>query len=421
MTVSQAMCDPGELGLVGAEFVSPYRKGTHVDWAARCRRFVEAEVAPYVDDWERCRECPPELWRRAYAAGLLPAAVGPACRGFDFVEAVAPCDFDTFHELVLLDEICRCGSAGVAWALLGCILWSVPPVINGAEPALRDRVTRDCLTGAKRIALMVTEPTAGSDVASIQATARPDGKGGFLVSGQKKWITGGIWADYFVVAARTGAGGMGGISMLLLEKSFEGISCRRMEVQGLAPSGTTFVELDDVLVPRSHLLGVENQGFKMVMVNFTHERWAFAAMAHRFTRVLLDESFSYAQRRSTFGKKLMEHSVIRWKLAEMTRQAEGLGHWLENVTYQMGRPGLDVTAQISLIKVHASKTFEYAAREASQIFGGNAYTKTGLGRVVERLYRDVRAFAIPGGSEEILLDLGVRQILKAAGLSKAKL
>eukprot|EP00927_Polykrikos_kofoidii_P023822 TRINITY_DN21808_c0_g1_i1.p1 TRINITY_DN21808_c0_g1~~TRINITY_DN21808_c0_g1_i1.p1 ORF type:complete len:419 (+),score=72.77 TRINITY_DN21808_c0_g1_i1:329-1585(+) len=414
-------CDPSELGLVAVESWSPYRKATHSEWAARCRSFVEADVAPHVDDWERTRECPPSLWQRCYAEGLLPAAVGPACRGFDFVEAAPPRDFDTFHELILIDEMCRPGSAGTANALIGCILWGLPPVINGAESALRDRVARDVLTGAKRIALMVTEPTAGSDVANIQATALPDGKGGFVISGQKKWITGGLYADYFVVAARTGVAGMGGISVFLVEKEFGGVTCTRLEVQGTGPAGTSFVELNDVPVPRSHLLGEMNKGFKMIMVNFNHERWALAAMAHRFTRVLLDHSFSYAQRRSTFGKKLVEHPVIRWKLAEMTREAEGLGHWLENLTYQMSRPELDMAAQISLIKVHSTKTFEYAAREASQIFGGNAYTKTGLGRVVERLYRDVRAYAIPGGSEEILLDLGIRQVLKSMGGRQAKL
>merc|ERR1719335_40778 len=176
--------------------------------------------------------------------------------------------------------------------------------------------------GEKRMALAVTEPMAGSDVASMRATAKTDKDGGYVITGQKKWITGGIWADYFVVGARTGNAGMGGISMFLVEKSFGNIKCTRMNVMGMGPSGTTFVELHDVRVPASHLLGKENEGFKAIMHNFNHERWAFAVMSHRFTRELLSESVKYAQRRSTFGKKLVEHPVIRWKIAEIARQTE---------------------------------------------------------------------------------------------------
>mmetsp|Transcript_10344 Transcript_10344/g.10245 ORF Transcript_10344/g.10245 Transcript_10344/m.10245 type:complete len:160 (-) Transcript_10344:50-529(-) len=150
------------------------------------------------------------------------------------------------------------------------------------------------------------------------------------------------------------------------------------------------------------------------MYNFNHERWGFVAQAARLSRVLYEESFKYAQKRRTFGKTLMEHPVIRWKLAEMARQIEGVQYWLESVTHQMnvmpwGESMTALGGTLALMKAHSTKVFEYCAREAAQVFGGNAYTRSGLGEKVERLYRDVRAYAIPGGSEEILLDLGIRQ------------
>ncbi|CAE8679064.1 unnamed protein product, partial [Polarella glacialis] len=147
-------------------------------------------------------------------------------------------------------------------------------------------------------------------------------------------------------------------------------------------------------------------------------RWGFVIQANRFSRCLLEESWNYAGKRATFGKKLLEHPVIRWKLAEMARQVESTHHWLENLTLQLCRMPKDVAMSslggpIALAKAHSSKVFEYCAREARQIFGGNAYTRSGLGEKVERLYRDVGAYAIPGGSEEILLDLSVRQASKS--------
>jgi alkylation response protein AidB-like acyl-CoA dehydrogenase len=272
--------------------------------------------------------------------------------------------------------------------------------------------------GQKIICLNITEPNAGSDVANIKTTAVREGDH-YVVNGNKKWITNGIFADYFTVAVRTGGKGMRGISMLLLERdSMPGIETKRMDCQGVWPSGTTYVEFDNVKVPAGNLIGEENQGFGVIMKNFNHERWGFVIQANRFSRCLLEESWNYASKRSTFGKKLHEHPVIRWKLAEMARQVEGTHHWLENLTLQMCRMPKEqaMTAlggPIALAKAHSSKVFEYCAREARQVFGGNAYTRSGLGEKVERLYRDVGAYAIPGGSEEILLDLSVRQALKA--------
>jgi len=233
------------------------------------------------------------------------------------------------------------------------------------------------------------------------------------------WITNGIFADYFTVAVRTGAAGMKGVSMLLIERdSMSGITTTRMECQGVWPSGTTYVEFNNVKVPVSNLIGEENKGLGVIMKNFNHERWGFVIQANRFSRCLLEESWNYALKRKTFGKNLMEHPVIRWKLAEMARQVEATHHWLENLTLQMCRmPKEQAMTQLggptALCKAHASKVMEYCAREARQIFGGNAYTRTGLGEKVERLYRDVGAYAIPGGSEEIMLDLSVRQAQKS--------
>merc|ERR1719161_951113 len=212
--------------------------------------------------------------------------------------------------------------------------------------------------------------------------------------------------------------------MLLVEKSMPGVTTRKMKCSGVWSSGTTYITFEDVQVPKTHLIGKEGRGFKMAMANFNHERFAICAMTNRFSRVCLEEALKFAMKRKTFGKTLIEHPVIRWKLAEMSRLIEANHAWLEHVTYQMNtmtklESAFKLGGPTALLKVQCTKTFEYCAREAAQIFGGLGYTRGGQGEKVERLSREVRAMAVPGGSEEIMLDLGVRQTTKLAEMAKA--
>lgn len=153
------------------------------------------------------------------------------------------------------------------------------------------------------------------------------------------------------------------------------------------------------------------------MTNFNHERIGIIIQCIRFSRVCYEESVKYAHKRKTFGKRLIDHPVIRLKLAHMARQIEASYNWLENVVHQCQvmnetEAMLKLGGAIAGLKAQATTTFEFCAREASQIFGGLSYTRGGQGAKVERLYRDVRAYAIPGGSEEIMLDLSIRQALR---------
>ena len=211
--------------------------------------------------------------------------------------------------------------------------------------------------------------------------------------------------------------------MLLLDRSMKGITTRQMACQGVWPSGTAFVTFQDVHVPVENVIGKLNDGFKYIMYNFNHERWGIAVQAQRFARVCLEEAMNHAQRRETFGKKLIEHPVIRNKLAHMARHVEATQAFLENVTYQFQKMTKDDANKLlggtcALLKAQTTTTFELCAREAAQIFGGLAYTRGGLGEKVERLYREVRAYAIPAGSEEIMLDLAAKQALKTSAILK---
>lgn len=155
------------------------------------------------------------------------------------------------------------------------------------------------------------------------------------------------------------------------------------------------------------------------MTNFNHERMGIVIQSVRFSRVCYEESVKYANKRHTFGKKLIDHPVIRMKLAHMARQIEATHNWQENLIYQSMKMSeteamLRLGGPIAGLKAQSTLTFEFCAREASQIFGGLSYSRGGQGGKIERLYRDVRAYAIPGGSEEIMLDLSMRQSMRVA-------
>ena len=408
---------------------SPYYNASHHAWRQKVRAFVEAEIIGNEREWDESKQVPKDLYTKMFRAGILPAVCG-APWPEEFVGAGGPKDMDAFHSLILIEELARCASGGILWAIMGGMGIGLPPVLHFGSDMLKQKVARKCLMGEEFICLAISEPYAGSDVANIRTTATKDASGEFyVVNGEKKWITNGIFADYFTVACRTGGPGIGGISLLLIERTMPGITCQQMNCMGVWPSGTTYITFDNVKVPAENIIGVENAGFMYIMYNFNYERWGICAQATKFARVCLEEAFKYANKRRTFGKKLVEHGMIKWKIAEMARQVEATHHMLENLTYQLNTipreehfTNLNLIMDISLLKVQDTKTFEFCAREAAQIFGGASYVRGGQGEKIERLYREVRAFAIPGGSEEIMLELAVKMAQKQyEGMMKAKM
>jgi len=404
-----------------------YYNETHKDLRAKVRQLVEEDIMPNVHEWDEAGKIPQEVYMKIGERGVLPIAVGRPWPKKFVGECPLGYEPDYFHELVMYDELARCGSGGFMWGLAGGMVIGLPPVLKWGTEGVKARVVPEVLSAKKVICLAITEPTAGSDVANLKCTAVKEGDH-YVVNGEKKWITNGIFADYFTVAVRTGSlkDGMKGISLLLVEKDMPGVKTRKMKCSGVWSSGTTYITFDDVKVPMSNLIGKENQGFKMIMNNFNHERFAICAMTNRFSRVCMEEALKFANKRKTFGKTLVQHDVIRWKLAEMARMIEATHAWLESITFQLQtmhpmEAGMKLGGSTALLKVQCTKVFEYCAREAAQIFGGLSYTRGGQGEKVERLSREVRAMAVPGGSEEVMLDLGIRQTRKLTAMAQSVL
>lgn len=239
---------------------------THAALRAEVREWVDNEIEPYVTEWDEARKVPDTIYKqmgeRGYLAGLMGLHEYPTQYTKNRVRKVGPEQWDLFHEMVITDEISRAGSGGLVWNLIGGFGIGCPPLVKFGKKPLVDRILPEILNGNKRICLAITEPDAGSDVANLTCEAKltEDGKY-YIVNGEKKWITNGIWCDYFTTAVRTGGPGMNGVSALLIERG-EGVSTRKMDCQGVWASGTTYVTFEDVKVPVENLLSKENQGFK---------------------------------------------------------------------------------------------------------------------------------------------------------------
>ena len=369
----------------------------HHEWRAQLRRFFDREVIPFAAQWDEDGSIPSELWPKAAAVGILglgyPEAYGGVSDGIDI-----------WHKNILNEELARIAVGGVSATLMVHGI-GLPPVINFASEAIKSEVAPQVLAGTKRISLAITEPGAGSDVAHLSTTACLDGDH-YVVNGAKTYITGGMNANWFTTAVRTGGEGAGGVSTLLIAADAPGVSRTALDKkQGWWCSDTATIYFDNVRVPVSHLIGEENRGFKVIMNNFNAERMGMSAAMEAFSRVCLEDAVQWARERQTFGQRLADHQVIRHKIAEMKQRINATQAYLQLLSEQI-QAGTEHAGDIALVKVQCSQTMEFCAREAMQILGGMGYMRGGR---VERIYREVRVNAIGGGSEEIMRDLAARQ------------
>ncbi|KAK3899892.1 mitochondrial long-chain specific acyl-CoA dehydrogenase [Staphylotrichum tortipilum] len=409
---------------------SPYFTPSHLKWQAALRPWLQTHLHDHALEWDQSGTLPPSVFAAFAKANLLPAALPSPLPvawlkklGIDTLlnGAVKVEEFDALHGYIFGDEMVRSGLAGPGASLTTGMAFGVPLILKFGSEELKERVLPGLLRAEKRACIAITEPDAGSDVAGILTTAvRSDDGREWIVNGTKKWITNGIWSDYASMAVRTGPPGSGaaGISLLVVPlKNHPGVTMRRLSVSGTASSGTTYIELDDVRVPITNLIGEENQGMRYIMTNFNHERLAVATGATRQARVALSTAFEYVLKREAFGRPLIDQPVVRHRLAKAGALLESLTAWVEQFAFMMTKlphQQADVLlgGPTALLKAQAGMVFKECADTAVLLFGGNGYTKTGQGQLVEMLYREVMGARIPGGSEDVLLDLAVRQLVK---------
>ncbi len=380
-----------------ARLPNPNLTEEHEAWRTQLRRFIDAEIMPHAEEWDEAGEIPMALWPKAADVGLLglgyPEEYGGVQEGID-----------SWYGWITNEELARHSVGGVNASLMVHGI-GLPPVINWGPDWMKQEIAPPVLRGEKHIALGITEPGGGSDVAQLKTTAVRDGDH-YIVNGSKTYITGGMRANWVSTAVRTGGEGAGGVSMLLIPTDAEGFSRTPLDrKQGWWASDTATLYFDNVRVPAKNLIGEENKGFLVIMTNFNGERMAMAAGMEALGRVCLEEAVEWARDRNTFGKRLADHQVIRHKIAMMKQKLNATQAYIR-CCYEAIEAGNPDPGDIALLKVQASETMEFCAREAMQILGGIGYMR---GSRVERIYREVRVNAIGGGSEEIMRDLAARQ------------
>jgi acyl-CoA dehydrogenase len=358
---------------------------------------VDGYIAPHLDQWDAASDFPDSLYQDAAREGIS---------GMGFREDLGGTgeNIDLWDRIIFAEEFFRMGS-GVVFADLATPWIALPPIINGGTPEMLDRVARPVLAGERKIAFAVTEPGGGSDVSGFTTTAERKGDV-FIVNGGKTLISGAMKADYLLTAVRTGGPGMGGLSMLLIETDRPGVT--RGPLLGLQwyNRNNGWLNFDNVEVPVTNLVGVENRGFAGLASQFNIERFSGIAATLAMTRTCVAEAIAFARERQTFGKRLIDHQVMRHKIVDMVQRIKVAYAMLDILVWRFGRGEVPV-ADLALLKVQATTTLEHCARESLQVLGGRAYTG---GNRVERIYREARIFVIGGGSEEILRDLAAKQM-----------
>ena len=362
------------------------------------RAWVDAEVAPFVRDWDEAGSFPRELYRRAAQMGLLQLGYPEHLGG-------TPCAFA--FRLAAAQEIARAGSGGLMASLFSHNI-GLPPVVEHAHAALQQRIVPAVLAGEAIAALAITEPGGGSDVARLRTTARLDGDH-WVIDGEKTFITSGLRADWLTVAVRTGGPGAGGISLIAVPGGSPGLQRTELDKMGWWCSDTAHLRFDGVRVPADHLIGPENAGFRMIMANFNGERLLMSAGACAFAQVCLDETLDWARTRQTFGQPLVAHQVVKHRLMDMRMRIRASEALLQDVTarFEAHPNDPDTVADLCLLKNQATQTMQFCADAAVQTLGGMGYMR---GTKSERIYREVKVMMIGGGAEEIMKELAARQL-----------
>jgi acyl-CoA dehydrogenase len=365
------------------------------------RGFIAKEIAPHAEEWEQ-QGCFPhaEVFRRFGELGFLginlPQKYGGAEAGF-------------VATIVFAEEMVGCNSGGVAASIGLHTNIALPYIADTGTEEQKQKYLTPGTKGELLGSLGVTEPGAGSDVASIRTSALIDGDS-YVINGSKIFITNGGIADYVILAAKTDReAGHAGISLFLVDRDTPGFTVSRdLDKLGWRTCNTAELAFDDVRVPRSAMLGEENQGFYNIMAHFQEERLYLAVGSVCAAQKALELASEYAKERVQFGRPIAKFQVTRHKLADMATEIEAARQLVYN-TIRMYVEQEECQAEVAMCKLYACEMATRVINEAIQIFGGYGYM---MEYPIQRMWRDSRINTIGGGTSEIQRELIGRLLLK---------
>lgn len=371
----------------------------HEQFRKTCRAFAEKEIAPYVEEWEKARFFPNEVFKKAGELGIL---------GAHFPEEYGGAGGDYWFSVAKAEELQRGLCAGVSMGLLVQSDMATPVIGDVGTKEQIEEFLKPALRGEKIAALGVTEPGAGSDVASIRTTAKRDGSD-YIINGQKTFITNGTRAHFITLLAKTNPdAGAHGCSFFLVPTNLKGFSVsRKLEKIGNHASDTAELFFDNVRVPKEYLLGEENQGFMYLMQNFQTERLIAAVGAVAGARLTLDGSVQYGRERVAFGKPIIKREVWQHRFVEMYTKVEMAEAFVykcvdryNHERYVLKQPlSFDTVKLISMAKIVAGDLVSEITDTCLQFHGGWGYIEE---YPIARTWRDQRLLRVGGGTNETM-------------------
>ncbi len=384
---------------------SPYFTEDHDLFRKTVREFMQNEVRPHLDAWEREQQIPRWIWEKMGEQGFL---------GINFPEKYGGSEADFFYSVAFLEELGRCGNGGFATAVSVQQYMATAHIFQAGSEALKQKYLTPSIAGQKIGALAITEPNAGSDVAAIQTRAERDGDF-YIINGSKTFITNGFYGDFITLAAKTDASaGMQGITLIVVEKDASGVTSRKLPKLGWHSSDTAEIAFDNVRVPFANRVGEEGMGFFYIMESFQLERLVAAIAAVGGAEACLDLTLKYLHERAAFGRPIAKFQAIRHKMAQLASELEACKQFVHHTSW-LHDQGEHAVKQCSMAKMLASELSKKIADECLQFFGGYGFMEE---YEISRMYRDVRGGTIAGGSTEIMLEIIAKTVVDGVSYDK---
>ncbi len=365
------------------------------------RAFVEKEIVPHVGEWEQDGRIPKTLWRRLGEVGFL---------GLEFPAEYGGGGGDFLSTVVFAEEMARCRSGGVAFSVLVHTDMSSSWLTRYGTEAQKRRYLPRIIRGETVCALGITEPGAGSDMAGIATRAVRSGDH-YLISGNKIFITNGVYGDLYFLAARTGPGTPErrheGISMFLVERESPGLQVsRKLDKMGMRASDTAELSFEECRVPAENLLGDQGKGFYQLAVGLQRERLVVAILALSGAAQAVEDTVAYLRERQAFGEPLAARQVLRHRVADLATELEAARQLVYHAA-ALFAGGEECVMEVSMAKLYATEVANRVAYHAVQLHGGYGYMRE---FAVEGFYRDVRLYPIASGSSEVMREIIAKRL-----------
>ncbi len=360
----------------------------------QARRFVQEEILPHADGWERQGQVPREVFRRMGALGFF---------GIRYPERYGGSALDAIASVVLWEEIARSGYSGVTVGATVHAEMASPHLARFGSAAQKDRWMPGVIDGSIVTAVAVTEPDGGSDVAALKTRARRQGNDRWVLNGSKMFITNGVLADLYFVAARTdpAAKGSRGISMFAVEKGAPGFTvAKQLDKLGWRSSDTAELVFEECEIPADSVLGEENKGFYSIMAGFQNERLIAGAAGLGECAKAIEITLDWVKQRKAFGGVLWDKQVIRNRMAQLAMKLEAARALVYHTAW-LDAQGHDCVKEVSMVKAYVGEFANECMYACGQFHGGMAFMRESA---IERMYRDARVLAIGGGATEVMLE-----------------